>query len=96
MTTLAIIFWTLTGISLGVTFILLILYNYDIVDYSTSGISFIVFLMLGIIAICLTVQTEKPKKPKVKEYPLKEWRMDYKIITMNDKTDTTLVLTKIK
>lgn len=102
MTTLAIIFWTLTGISLIVAFILLILHIYDIVDYPTTGVSFIVFLILCLITICFTVQAEQSKKPKVKEcpltkeYPLTEWRMDYKITTMNEKSDTTLVLTKIK
>lgn len=35
-------------------------------------------------------------KPRVEEYPLSEWRMDYKVTTMNEKSDTTLVLTKIK
>ena len=96
MATLAIIFWTLTGISLIVAFILLILHIYDIVDYPTTGVSFIVFLILCLITICFTVQAEQSKKPKIKEYPLTEWRMDYKITTMNEKSDTTLVLTKIK
>lgn len=96
MSTIAIIFWTLTGIALIVTFVLLILHIYDIVDYPTTGISFIVFLMLDIIAICLIITAEQSKKPKVKEYSLTEWRMDYKVTTMNEKSDTTLVLTEIK
>ena len=96
MTTLAIIFLTLTGISFIVTFLLLILYAYDLVDYSASSVSFIISLMLGIIAICLIVQAEQSKKPKVKKYPLKEWRMDYGVTTINNKSDTTLVLTKIR
>lgn len=32
----------------------------------------------------------------IHEYPLDEWKMDYKITSVCGKTDTTVVLTKIK
>ncbi len=35
-------------------------------------------------------------EPKAKEFPASEYRMSIKTTTMNNKTDTTYVITKIK
>lgn len=100
MTNLVLIFWVLTGISGVATFIFLILYIYDIADWHAPAINIILFLMLGVISICLPYvqnkQAEQSKKPKIEEYSLTEWNIDYKIIIMGEKSDTVLVLTKIK
>lgn len=94
MTTLAVIFWTLTGIAFLVTLGLLLLLIFNIINPKIVELGFIVFAFLGAVStvamICIN------PKPRVEEYPLSEWRMDYKVTTMNEKSDTTLVLTKIK
>lgn len=93
MTTLAIIFWIVSGI-------FFIMFGVSIFDKSSNmaftSLCFITSVFAFVIGIVLWECSKELKKPKVKEYPLKEWRMDYKITTMNDKSDTTLVLTKIK
>lgn len=94
MTTLAIIFWTLTGIVFLATLILLLLYILDLIDSRVAEIGFIIVTILGLISTVVMICTNP--KSRVEEYSLKEWRMDYRITTMNEKSDTTLVLTKIR
>ena len=76
------------------------MFGVSIFDKSSNmafmSLCFIIFVFACVIGIMLWECSKESKKPKVKEYPLIEWRMDYKITTMNEKSDTTLVLTKIK
>ena len=93
MATLAIIFWIISGI-------FFIMFGVSILDKNSNiafmSLCFIISVFAFVIGIILWECSKEPKKPKIKEYPLTEWRMDYKITTMNEKSDTTLVLTKIK
>ena len=66
------------------------------INMEFMSLCFITSVFACAIGIVLWECSKESKKPKVKEYPLTEWRMDYKITTMNEKSDTTLVLTKIK
>lgn len=65
-------------------------------SYEACKICFFCFLFFTIIGVILLALPEKQIKPEVKEYPLTEWKMDYKVTMLGEKTDTTLVLTKIR
>lgn len=62
-----------------------------------SGCGIGVFGFLAIICgIFSHIETSETSETVIKEYSSKEWKLDYKIISIGDKSDTTFVLTKIK
>lgn len=71
-------------------------------DFLTSKIwRFVLFICAGIFFILATIRFAKEityfiNTPEQYSYPASEYRISIKTTTMNDKTDTTYVITKIK
>lgn len=61
-----------------------------------SSIIVIIFLSLAINQFSIAYSDSDKSKQYSKEYPASEYRMSIKTTTMDNKTDTTYVITKIK
>ncbi len=97
METAALIFLGLSVLFFCAFLVFQILYTFDVHRACESSCICLIICLFLVIGFLITGSiSEEQNKPKVKEYPLTEWRMDYKITTMDEKSDTTLVVTKIK
>lgn len=93
MEALIIILWALIGITfITLILILPVLYCIDAIDWNDVKqigrwcIITAVFCEVGLHALYSIDKT-----PQI-EYPASEWKLDYKITTINDQSDTTYIL----
>lgn len=96
METAAYIFLAFTIFFFCAALVFEILYIFDVNGAFEGGVICLIFcIALGIGFLITGTLSEKQSKSVIKEFPLTEWKVNYKITTMNEKSDTTLVLTKI-
>ena len=99
------IIWILTGIFFILAILFTIFYAFDNSGKSLIG-GLICFVCCAMCIVSGNFWAERNNNSNfdlnsaipliIHEYPLNEWMIDYKIISIDDKSDTTLVLTKIK
>lgn len=80
--------------------IIIVLLSFIGLGYSiekTDGLAIVaVFSVFGLFFSLLMIYDALSTEPVSYEYPTDEYTLEYKIITVEEKSDTTYVLTKIK
>lgn len=97
MEILTIILWAVLGATLTIlVFILPFLYCIDVIGWDdVKQISKWSSIMAVSCGVGLLACYSGNRSQQV-EYPASEWGLDYKVTTVNDQSDTTYILTKIR